>query len=83
MYIVHGNVQRYLTNHHLYPLFSNIAHKLSEESCCQVRLTVDELEAGEYYNNTRWPNRWFANAGIPADHYTPDDAHRTRDRMNL
>ena len=75
MYAIYGDVSDHLKNHLLYPLSKSIICKLSDQSSTQITHTVSVLE--NYYNETRWPNRW-PGLKLPAEHFTPVDARQAQ-----
>ena len=77
MYAVHGRrTDAYLGGHHIEPLYNNIAHKLLENSCRELKDYICVLRQGSYYLKTRFPNQCY---GLPADHFTLEQAHKAQE----
>ena len=68
MYAVHGRrTDAYLMDHHIEPIYTNIADKLSDESCRTLVKHLHVLRQGKYYLKTRFPNQWYYSS--PANHF--------------
>ena len=69
MYAVHGRrTDAYLTDHHIEPIYTNIADRLSDEESCRTLVQhLRVLRQGKYYLKTRFPNQWYYSS--PANHF--------------
>ena len=78
MYAVHGRrTDAYLRDHHIEPLYKNIADRLPEGSCRILVGYICVLSSRKYYLKTRFPNQWYDSS--PANHFTQEQAREAQE----